>query len=236
MEHIDTGLVQFGPTYRMVISSGEKMISITKRQFSFLKNFLTHGDIDEAAKNVGVERKTVVGWFKNSNFRQFLKERLQYAADRNGCTFDWSVSELKGLWEGKRKKNKVQMDAMKEINRMLGFVKEIQGGVNAREFINAEYVVIQKAGPINVGPEFAQISRTGRSVPSQICLSDVRETVGEVNFGGMEGDKGDQPTAFNGVVSKQPVEAGQGHNLDKDAPDVGTMQESIQSIGNEPQL
>jgi len=223
MEHIETGLAQMGNDYRMVISSGEQIISITKRQFKFLKDFLATGDFNAAVSKAGVERITAVGWFKDSKFRKFLQERLQYAADRNGCTFDWAISELKNLWNGKRNRNKVQMDAMKEINRMLGFIKENQGGVNAREYINVEYAVIQKDSPINIGLNPPQIPAGGRPIEGQIYLPDVRKAMGKVNPGGMEGSQGDQSTALDGLVSKQSTQTGQGYDLGQDAPNPGAM-------------
>ena len=214
----------------MVISSGEKIISITKRQFSFLKCFLATGDVEEGAKAAGVETRTATNWFKQPRFRQFIQERLQYAADRNGCTFDWAVSELKGLWAGKVKKDKVQMDAMKEINRMLGHVKEFQGGINAREFINAEYVVIQKTSndaAFDSGPKPAQVPGPSRSIEGSLYLPDVRAAVGQDDPNGLEAVQGDGQALLNDLVSNEPVETSQGHDLEQAAPDTGTKQGQV---------
>ena len=198
----------------MVVSSGEKIISITKRQFKFLKSFLATGDFEESAKQAGVERSTAVRWFRDPKFRQFLKERLQWAADRNGCTFEWAVSQLKGTWEGKQLKTKIQFECMKELNRMLGHVKEIpQGGINAGEFINAEYVVIQKGGAFNPGFKPAQIPGNSRQLEGQVYLPDMRASMGQDNVNGVEDDKGDSQTPLGGVVCDQPAQASQGHDL-----------------------
>ena len=230
VELIETGLAQMGKDFKMIVSSGEKIICITKKQFTFLKNFLATGDVDAAAEIAGVQRNTVLCWFRDSKFKQFLQERLKWAADRNGCTFDWAISELMDHWKGKTKKNKTQVDSMKEINRMLGHVKEFQGGINAREFINAEYVIIQKDNTLNIGPQSPQISNPSGSIPGQIYLPDVREAVGEVHPGGMEGHQGDQPAALDGVVCQQPTEAGQGHDLGQDAADANALPAALQGV------
>ena len=216
-EPFETGLSRFGKEYRMAISTGANldtsMISISKRQWAFLRSFLNTGNLREAIEAAGVKKSDVVNWYKNPKFRNFLKERYQYAADRNGCTFDWSVSQLKGLWDGKVSKNKVQLDSLKEINRMLGHIKEFQGGINAREFINAEYVVIQKGNPVGAGPEPAQIPNNYRAMPSEICLPDVRTAIRKDDVVGAENDPINNQTKFLGLVSDQPTQAGQGYGL-----------------------
>lgn len=210
-EVADTGLAKEFNDYRMLISSGEgeemSPLSIQKKQWWFLRNFLNIGDFEEAARRTGVEPSTAAGWFRQPRFKQFLRERMRYAADKNGCTFDWSVSQLKDVWDGKAKRNRVQFECLKELNRMMGHVKENQGGINAREFINAEYVVIQKDSTINLGHQAPQISGDRGPVHSQISISPVREAMGEKHSSDFENVKGDSQASLHGLVSDQPAQA-----------------------------
>ena len=227
MEHIDTGMVQMGKDYRMVVSCGEKIIPITKKQFKFLKLFLANGDVEEAAQAAGVERTTVVRWFRDPRFRLFLKERLEWAGARNGCTFDWAISELKKTWDGKQEKSKIQFECIKELNRMLGHVKEIQGGVNAREFINAEYVVIQKNPTFESGFKAPQISGNSRGITGEVYIPDVRQTVGQDSADGMEAFKINGEAQLDGLVCDKPAETSQGHPLAQTPSNSSPIQGSI---------
>ena len=78
MENIETGLAQMGKDFKMIVSSGEKIICITKKQFTFLKNFLATGDVDAAAEIAGVQRNTVLCWFRDSKFKQFYNISLEF--------------------------------------------------------------------------------------------------------------------------------------------------------------
>src|SRR3990167_1221777 len=208
----------------MVVSCGEKIIPITKKQFKFLKLFLANGDVDEAAQAAGVERKTAVRWFRDPRFRLFLKERLEWAAARNGCTFDWAVAELKKTWEGKQDRSKIQFECIKELNRMLGHVKEIQGGVNAREFFNAEYVVIQKNPTFDSGFKAPQVSGNSRGIPGEVYLPDVRTPMGQDPADGVEAFKVNGQTQLDGVVCDESVKTSQGHPVEEAPPDSRPIQ------------
>lgn len=214
-ENIDNALAKIGTDYRMLISYGSHgkdrdIISITKRQYIFLRTFLNSGNFEIACQVAEVEQKRASGWFKNPKFICFLKERIQEKANANGVTYEWWISRMKDIFEGKVEARQYQLEAGRIIGNACEFTKENRTYV--REFNNTELVFItQKSN--NPGALPPQESRNGGLIEGEISLPDGGPPVGQNSIADLPNAQEVPKTEVSGLVRRPSSETGQGYSV-----------------------
>ena len=111
---------------KAVVSFGDKkeIITLNKRQFGFLKFFLSTGDFSTACQKAGIQESTASNWFRDSRFKAFVKERIEQAAAANGYNFNRWVDNLIEISEGRKRANAAQIEATKVLGKAFKYLKD----------------------------------------------------------------------------------------------------------------
>lgn len=230
LEHIETGLIKIADKYRAVIATGSGMnttvLSLTKRQGVFARNFLATLDLDSACNLAEVERNTALQWFRNKNFAKFIQERIQYAADKNGATLDWYVSWLRGIMVGKQdgistKIVQVRLQAAHQLGRALGYLKqEGSQGVSIDKYINANINFVPTRTAYD-HPQFQPALQSAENprIEGQVYQPDSGEAVRKDDGDAVPVDTAVREAKLDSLVCGSVEESGQGHCLEAPAFD-----------------
>lgn len=125
-----------------------RIVKFTDQEAAVLKTFLRTQSYDETAVEVGIKVDSVKRILRRPNLKAYLDELIQRAAIKEGTDLNWMVKELRLVWEGERKADPAQMQAMKQLSDILkprgpGIVinnqqNSIYSGMG-KEAINAEW-------------------------------------------------------------------------------------------------
>ena len=230
LEHIETGLVKIADKYRAVIATGSGMqttvLSLTKRQGVFARNFLATLDMDSSCALAEVGRNTALSWFRNKNFAKFIQERIQYAADKNGATLDWYVSWLRGIMVGKQddvstKIVQVRLQAAHQLGRALGYLKQDgPPSVFVDKYVNANINFVPATAAYD-HPQFQPALQSAENprIEGEIYKPHSGEAVRKDNSDAIPVDTEVREAQFDSLVCGAVEESGQGHCLETPAFD-----------------
>lgn len=129
---------------------GEKgqVIEFSDQEAAVLRAFLKTHNYEATAVEVAIKVDSVKRILRRPNLKKYLQEIIAKAAIAEGTDVSWAVKELRLVWEGQKEPTATQMEAMKQLGKILtpkgpGVVinnqqSAIYGGMS-REVIDAEW-------------------------------------------------------------------------------------------------
>jgi len=124
------------------------VIEFSDQEAVVLRMFLNTHNYEATAKEAGITADSVKRMLRRPNLKRYLAEIIAKVAIEEGTDKAWVVKELRYVWEGERKPDAIQMEAMKQFVKLLtphgpGIVVNQQqqtfyGGMT-REVIDAEW-------------------------------------------------------------------------------------------------
>lgn len=100
---------------------GEKgqIVKFSEQESAILKSFLRTQNFEETAKEVAIKPESVKRILRRPNLKAYLDELIRRAAIKEGTDLSWMVKELRLVWEGEKKADPAQMQAMKQLGDLM---------------------------------------------------------------------------------------------------------------------
>lgn len=171
MDPIESGLIQMGNDIKAVVAfNGQpQIISLNKSQMIFLRTFFQTGNFNLSVQSAGVEKSTVRNWMKQKKFREFLRERWEFAAKIRG--FDLAVwkSHFIDIFLGRAEEEpgkaslKTQIEAGKILGKHFNWLETEDSDGDGRGF-----EVREKDSPAKLESPQQPAGSIGGPVPLQV--------------------------------------------------------------------
>lgn len=124
-----------------------EVVRLSDQEAVVLRAFLKSHSYEAAAKEAGIKKDSVQRMLRRPALKKFLMEVVRKAAIMEGVDASWAIKELIAVWEGVKKPSQMQMEAMKQIGKIItpkgpGIVIQ-QNSIYAtmsKEDINAQWV------------------------------------------------------------------------------------------------
>ena len=111
----------FMPRLVQPITPGQPIVAhnFSQREYAFLSVFLNTFNLDLACREIGITTETGRNYLKRGKIRRYLDEKIQEKAISAGTTIDNLVSWLRKVRDGAEVPSGMQMEAAKEIRKMI---------------------------------------------------------------------------------------------------------------------
>lgn len=107
----------------------------TNKQRKLLYFLGETGEFKKSCALAGMDPQSAARFLHSPKFLEYFDERMKESAQRRGWTVDHWFAELDDVWEGRKIKNREQMEAIKELGaRIAPKIERIQ-----HEFDNTEF-------------------------------------------------------------------------------------------------
>lgn len=113
-----------------------QIVKFSDQEAAVMQVFLRTQNYQQTAQDVGIKEESVKRILRRPHLRKFLDEIIQRAAIAEGTDLKWGIKEMRLVWEGEKKVDPIQMQAMKMIVDVL---KPKSAGVQVNVQQNSHY-------------------------------------------------------------------------------------------------
>jgi hypothetical protein len=96
-----------------------RIVDFSDQEQIILKSFLTTFDYEKVAVEAQIKVESVKRILRRPNLKRYLEEIIAKSAIMEGTDIKWIMMELRQVWEGQRVPNAMQMEAMKQMGKIL---------------------------------------------------------------------------------------------------------------------